>query len=422
MSRALLLAALAPALARAASVALNATTIPHLGWVQATFTLDKPGSADIFFTVHTPASANVSAIPPQPYPAEAPWLAAAAQKWISCAAVPHCIGSRTFSYNFSLVNSYADAAIHAFAGGVAAPVHLAASPAITFTSPSAPSRGHLARLPSPAAMNVTWWSPLVGVAGARVRWGAAPGALAASAPAQAATYAAADLCGLPATGMGWQAPHFWLTATITGLAPGSAAPVYYSYGSDAGGWSAPLSFLPPPAPGAAGTTRMLLLADNGVTEPDGCQDHWDEPDASLTVQHLRELVESGSGYDYSLILHPGDVSYGTGMLAKWSTYTARWAGVFDRVPYLVGQGLWRQQAAAAAAAAAAAPYCTPYAPTPSSPPPSLCVHATTSAIFRQATWARPPFQRARTAAASAAWSPTPSFQSLCSGARWRTAQ
>jgi hypothetical protein len=114
--------------------------------------------------------------------------------------------------------------------------------------------------------------------------------------------------------------------------------VYYSYGSDAGGWSPPQSFLPPPAPGPAQTTRMLLLADNGVTEPDGTQDHWDEPSASLTVQHLRELIESGSGYDFSLILHPGDISYATGMLAKWATYTARWAGVFDRVPYMVGQG------------------------------------------------------------------------------------
>jgi hypothetical protein len=337
MRAVLLLAVLA--LAHAASIALNASVIPHLGWVQATFTLDSPGTADLFFTVHTPSTANVSAIAPLPPPAEAPWLAAAAQKWIACASVPLCLGSRTFTYNFSLVNSYADAVIHAFAGGVAAPVHLAASPAITFTSPNAPSRGHLSRLPSPAAMNVTWWSPAVGVAGARVRWGPSPGALTSSAPAQPNTYAAADLCGSPATGMGWQEPHFWLTATIASLAPGSAAPVYYSYGSDAGGWSQPLSFRPPPAPGSAQTTRMLLLADNGVTEPDGTQDVNDEPDASLTVQHLRERIESGSGYDYSLIVHPGDVSYSTGVLAKWSTYTARWAGVFDRVPYFVGQGL-----------------------------------------------------------------------------------
>ncbi len=337
MRTALLLALLAPQ-ARAASISLNTSTIEHMGWVQATFSLDAPGTADLFFTIHTPSTANVTAIPPEAPPAEAPWLASAAQKWITCAAMPACLGSRAFTYNFSLVNSYADAVIHAFGGGIASPTHLAASPAITFSNPSAPSRGHLSRLPSPAAMNVTWWSPLLGVAGARLRWGASPTALTLSAPAQAATYTAADLCGAPATGMGWQPPHFWLTATITGLAPGSAAPVYYSYGSQAGGWSAPLSFLPPPAPGPAQTTRVLLLADNGVTEVDGCQNHYDEPSASLTVQHLRELIESGSGYDYSLIVHAGDVSYATGMLAKWATHTARMAGVFDRVPYFVGQG------------------------------------------------------------------------------------
>lgn len=324
--------------AHAASISLNSTTISHLGWVQATFTLDTPATADLFFSVHTPSTANVSTIPPEAPPAEAPWLASAAQKWITCAAIPACLGARSFTYNFSLVNSYADAVIHAFAGGITTPTHLAASPAITFSEPTAPSRGHLSRLPSPAAMNVTWWSPLLGVAGARLRWGASPSALTSSAPAQAATYVAADLCGPPATGMGWQTAHYWLTATITGLAPGSAAPVFYSYGSEAGGWSAPLSFLPPPAPGPAQTTRMLLLADNGVTEPDGTQNHYDEPVASLTVQHLRELIQSGSGYDYSLIVHPGDVSYATGMLAKWATHTARMAGVFDRVPYFVGQG------------------------------------------------------------------------------------
>jgi hypothetical protein len=58
--------------------------------------------------------------------------------------------------------------------------------------------------------------------------------------------------------------------------------------------------------------------------------------ASLTVEHLREEIEGGA--DWSLILHPGDVSYATGSLAKWPTYTARWAGVNDRVPYFVGQG------------------------------------------------------------------------------------
>jgi len=327
--------AAAAATAAAPRISLNATTIPHLGWVRATVTLAAPATAGLFLTVHTPAAANVTPIPPQPYPAEAPWLAAAAQKWVACASIVGCLGSTSFSFDFSLVNSFADAIVHAFEGGVAAPRHLAASAPITFSDPTAPSRGHLARLSDPTRMNVTWWA--TSAAGGGVKWGASPSALGAFAPAALATsYAPSDLCGEPARGMGWQPSHVWLTATITGLSPGAAAPVFYSYGSDALGWSAPLSFRAPPAPGAP--VRVLLLADVGVTEPDGAQDHWDEPDASLTVARLRALAQGGSGYDWSLTLHPGDVSYATGLLAKWPTHTARLAGLWDRVPYWVSQG------------------------------------------------------------------------------------
>ena len=322
--------------AAAASIALNTTALSDGGWVLATFTLDTPGTASHFFTVHTPATANVSRIPPQPYPAEAPWLQSAAQKWITCEALPGCLGHASFSYAFAIVNNFQTAAIHAFSGGLSAPVHLAASPAITYAPSLAtlPSRGHLGRTESLAEMNVTWWAP--SAAQGYVKWGASPSALTHLAPASAATYSQADMCGAPATTMGWVQPFYWHTATMAGLTPGSPAPVFYSYGSDALGWSQPASFLPAPAPGAP--TRLLLLADNGVTEPDGCQDHWDEPQASLTVQHMRDLINSGTGYDFSLIVHPGDVSYATGLLAKWATFTARWAGVFDRVPYMVGQG------------------------------------------------------------------------------------
>jgi hypothetical protein len=85
--------------------------------------------------------------------------------------------------------------------------------------------------------------------------------------ALATAYTREDLCGEPAVSMGWQPSHVWLTATIKGLSPGATAPVFYSYGSDSLGWSEPQSFLPPPFLGAP--VKMLLLADNGVTEPDG---------------------------------------------------------------------------------------------------------------------------------------------------------
>jgi len=250
--------------------------------------------------------------------------------------VPGCVGKTSFSYAFAIVNNYADAIIHAFTGGLSAPVHLASSPAILYAPNIAamPSRGHIGRTESLSEMNVTWWAPVAEQG--FVKWGSSPAALSHISPATAMTYSPADLCGAPATTMGWVEPFFWHTATITGLTPGSQAAVFYVYGSDASGWYTPASFLPAPTPGTP--TKILLLADNGVTEPDGCQDHWDEPQASLTVQHMRELIQGGSGYDWSLIIHPGDVSYATGLLSKWATYTARWEGVFDRVPYFVGQG------------------------------------------------------------------------------------
>lgn len=323
-----------PAAPTASRISLNATTIPHLGWVRATVTLDAPATTGFFLTVHTPSSANVTPIPPQPLPAEAPWLASAAQKWVPCAAIKGCLGGTSFFFDFSLVNSFSDAVIHAFEGGVAAPRHLTASAPISFFAPTAPSRGHLGRVSDPSAINVTWWATEA-VGG--VKWGPSPNSLTNFAPASLVTsYAPSDLCGEPARGMGWQPSHFWLTATIIGLVPGAIAPVVYSFGSDALGWSAPLSFRAPPA--LSSSVKMLLLADNGVTEPDGATDHWDEPDASLTVARLAALAQGGSGYDYSLVLHPGDVSYATGLLAKWSTHTARLAGLWDRVPYLVVQG------------------------------------------------------------------------------------
>jgi hypothetical protein len=321
------------------SITLNTTLINHMGWVTATVTLDSAVSG-VFLTVHTPALANVTPIAPQPYPAEAPWLASAAQKWITCASIPDCDkGLLTFSWNFSIVNSYADAIIHVFAGGLVHPTLLASSPPITFISPNAASRGHLSRLPDPSLMQVTWWSPSDGVSNnAALVWGTSPDKLTSIATPSATTYTRSDMCGAPATTMGWQEAHYWLSANITGLIPGSGALIYYSFGDAINGFSAPVAFTPPPAsvnpPNY--TTRILLLADNGVTEADGTIDHWDEADASLTVSHLRDLITEGLGW--SLILHPGDVSYATGLLAKWATYTARWQGVWDKVPYFVGQG------------------------------------------------------------------------------------
>ena len=48
-------------------------------------------------------------------------------------------------------------------------------------------------------------------------------------------------------------------------------------------------------------------------EYDGSTNHWDEPSAGTTTQHMANvIVNTGNGYNYSLLLHSGDISYATG--------------------------------------------------------------------------------------------------------------
>lgn len=317
---------------------VNTSSVTHGSWVRATFSLGtgKP-ETDCWVGVYSPANASTATIPAQAYPASPPWTAAFPQKWVTCDSVQWA-SDGTATYDFILWNAFEDIALNLFSGSITTPKFVAGSGPITFTDTDVPLRGHIARVPSePTSMLVTWHSAHAD-ADAAVRWGSAPGVYTSSAPAVAASYTKEDLCGLPATGPGWFPSHFWLSANISGLKLGGGATVYYTYGSDSHGWSAEASFVTPPAPGADQTVAMLLLADNGVTEPDNTTDHWDEPRASSVMAHLINKAQTEDAPPYSLTLHPGDVSYATGTLLKWETHMSRLQQLAESVPYMVGHG------------------------------------------------------------------------------------
>ena len=252
--------------------------------------------------------------------------------------MPGCLTGAGY-YDFEMINSFTTASIKAFGGGLDAPELLASTPILSFSDSDAPMRGHLARVADPSEMLVVWHSAHAD-ADAAVMWGTAPGALSSRAASEPNTYGREDLCGFPssvATSVGWSDPFFWHYARITGLTPGSAQIIYYRYGSDSHSWSAELSFRAPPAP-ATGPNHVFMIADMGMTPYDGTQNHWQEPDAGLTTQHMIDFAQSGSGYDYSLALHAGDIVYSTGYALKWNLFGNRLAGLADRVPYLLGQG------------------------------------------------------------------------------------
>lgn len=242
------------------------------------------------------------------------------------------------TYSFELVNPYTDAKIVMFTNDTTVPVTLASTPPIVFTDTNVPLRGKLTRTANPTEMRVVWNSPH-NDDNPTVKWGTVSGTYTNQAYAESFTYTREDLCGPPATSIGYFSPFYWNYAIIGNLTPGAPDIIYYVYGSETNGWSTEGSFIPPPAPGPnTEPIHIAAFADMGMTELDNSTDHWAEADAYTTTHHIHDWIYSGSGYDYSLALHVGDVSYATGMLLKWALFDSRIVEVANRVPYLVVQG------------------------------------------------------------------------------------
>jgi hypothetical protein len=253
-----------------------------------------------------------------PYPATEPWTFNAPAKYISCSSMPGCNTTGAGVYNFRLLTMFTDAKIVAFNNGTAYPVAVASSPVLTFTDVDAPFHGHLGRTPDPSEMRVTWQSGH-NDDNPTVMWGTTPGGPYPNvAFAESVTYTQDDLCGDPAVSHGWFSPFYHHHALINNLVPGSSQPVYYVYGSKANGFSQENWFLPAPITAAStGPVHIVAIADMGMTELDGSTDHWAEPDAGLTISHVRNKIQ-GNDTVYSLALHAGDVSYATGYQTKVS--------------------------------------------------------------------------------------------------------
>jgi hypothetical protein len=211
-------------------------------------------------------------------------------------------------HDFELVNAWQDARIVAFTGGIDKPVVLASSPAITFTDYAAPLRGHVSRTALPTEMRAVWNTKALDAA-QQTQWGTTSGVYTSSALSEPHTYTVDDMCGNPAKTQGWYNPGWWNYALMTGLKPDTV--YYYRYGSPEA-WSSEFSFRTPPVPGPHAPVNLLVFADMGMTEYDGTVIHWNEPDAGMTTQHMSDMAHgTGDGYNYTLAVHAGDISYAT---------------------------------------------------------------------------------------------------------------
>ena len=152
------------------------------------------------------------------------------------------------------------------------------------TADYAPEQVRLALTDAAGEMRVSWVTLTSGEgAAAGVAWGAAGGALSSSAPVETVrNYTFGNWIG------------FISTATMTGLAPGSAYD--YQVGSAAAGLSRRFSFrtLAADAGSAATPVRIVQIGDMGYG-----------PHSNLTCATVKGLVEAGQ---VDLIMHVGDVS------------------------------------------------------------------------------------------------------------------
>lgn len=314
-------------------VSANATVVESGDFVDVSFGGVPFGQREgCWIGVFSPPGVDVSAIPPVAWPASEPWVATAAIKYAYCRDDPEFVATGRGSRAFVLLNMREDVEFVLFTNDTAQPVARARSAPVAFKNPGAPQHAHLSRTDAVDEMRLSWGS--ASAAPARVLYGYASGQLTLAAPAKTATYAAEDMCGVPATTQGWRDPGQLHSAVMTGLRPG--ATVYYRFGSDASGLSDERHFVAPTPPSPHRPTSALVFADMGASEVDQCLYHWGEPAAFETIKYVTDEATGERSAD--LLLNVGDLAYATGYSAKWDLYLSVIEEAASRVPIMTGLG------------------------------------------------------------------------------------
>lgn len=137
------------------------------------------------------------------------------------------------SIRFHLINIRSQFIFAFLRNGTDYPILVATSEVVRFSNPDAPSQGRLALHTLPDHMRVMWHGG--GNVSNMIAYGTAKFSLNQYVIALHSTYTADDLCGSPATDIGWLDPGMIHYAVIGPLIPGQL--YFYRYGSDINGWS-----------------------------------------------------------------------------------------------------------------------------------------------------------------------------------------
>ncbi|XP_064404192.1 uncharacterized protein LOC135349586 [Halichondria panicea] len=234
------------------------------------------------------------------------------------------------SLRFRLVNMRDDIIMGFFTGGFEKPVLVAVSNLVSFKNFNEPLQGHLAFAGDPTQMIVVWVTK--DSAQPEVVWGMASGQYTYHAKAVSSMYTDKDMCGGPATGVGYRDAGTLHQATMNNLSPGQI--YYYKYGdaSDASSsWSEEASFRAALPAGPDQTVRVIAYGDMGNGQPDDSRQTvtGQQPALNTTKLVLGQLDRT------DLVLHIGDISYARGYASVWDEFFDQIQAVATRVPYMV---------------------------------------------------------------------------------------
>lgn len=220
-------------------------------------------------------------------------------------------------------------------GGLQSLVAVAVSNPVEFANYNEPRAARLAVTGVATEMRISWSSLTTDyIPGVEIEVAGSKRMTRRSLPASSSiTWSADDMCGPPATTIGFRNPGFVHSVVVTDLSPGEV----YSYTvGDSLTRSQPYSFTQPSSSNFP--FSLSIVGDMGSNSIDGSSVVEAFPPAPNSTRLIAADVASGLSHG---VLHVGDLSYARGYQASWEFFLDSIAGtniIAPRVPYHVNLG------------------------------------------------------------------------------------
>lgn len=282
-------------------------------WVTLKFSGVKNPSSNDWIGVFSPAEVQLNETSPIKY------------QYASHA--PNYMSTGNGTLKFLLINSHTPYLFALFQNGLENP-HLAGkSNIVQFSNENEAVQVHLTLTKSPNEIRVMWNGNSEDSSQHEVKWGTQSGIYPFNIQSESSTYSQYDMCGEPATTLGWKDPGKLHEAVLKHLKPGQT--YYYIVGSNNAGWSPEFTFKAPPSVAPSSGVKLVAFGDMGKGERDGSEEHWNESPSLNTTDQIIAIID-----DIDLVLHIGDISYAVGYSAQWDEFFDQIEPVASKVPYL----------------------------------------------------------------------------------------